>query len=113
MDQGEPATLKQQEDMSIRGKSARHMVMQRLMGARGKLESTVLLLKNMVGAEDVDEDLQAEIEEECNKYGKVKIFNICSQKPGFNILFFRWKMSSFTKRGKVRRQMQRFLSRSL
>jgi len=72
MDQGEPATLKQQEDMSIRGKSARHMVMQRLMGARGKLESTVLLLKNMVGAEDVDEDLQAEIEEECNKYGKVE-----------------------------------------
>jgi len=72
MDQGEPATLKQQEDMSIRGKSARHMVMQRLMGARGKLESTILLLKNMVGPEDVDEDLQSEIEEECNKYGKVE-----------------------------------------
>jgi len=72
METGEPATLKQQEDMSIRGKSARHMVMQRLMGARGKMESTVLLLKNMVGAEDVDEDLQSEIEEECNKYGKVE-----------------------------------------
>jgi len=72
MEQGEPATLKQQEDMSIRGKSARHMVMQRLMGARGKMESTVLLLKNMVGPDDVDEDLQAEIEEECNKYGKVE-----------------------------------------
>ena len=71
MDQGEPATLKQQEDMSIKGKSARQMVMQRLMGSRAKVESVVLLLKNMVSHEDVDEELQTEIEEECGKYGKV------------------------------------------
>ena len=71
MDQGEPATLKQQEDMSIKGKSARQMVMQRLMGSRAKVESVVLLLKNMVSHEDVDEELQTEIEEECNRYGKV------------------------------------------
>jgi len=71
MDSGEPATLKQQEDLSIKGKSARHMVMQRLMGARGKMESHILLLKNMVGHEDVDEDLQDEIQEECSKYGQV------------------------------------------
>ena len=71
MDQGEPATLKQQEDMSIKGKSARQMVMQRLMGSRAKVESVVLLLRNMVSHEDVDEELQTEIEEECNKYGKV------------------------------------------
>ena len=71
MDQGEPATLKQQEDMSIKGKSARQMVMQRLMGSRAKQESVVLLLKNMVTPEEVDEQLQEEIEEECNKYGKV------------------------------------------
>jgi len=72
MDQGEPATLKQQEDMSIKGKSARQMVMQRLMGSRAKVESVVLLLRNMVSQEEVDEELQTEIEEECNKYGKVQ-----------------------------------------
>jgi len=72
MDQGEPATLKQQEDMSIKGKSARQMVMQRLMGSRAKVESVVLLLRNMVSHEEVDEELQTEIEEECNKYGKVQ-----------------------------------------
>jgi len=72
MDQGEPATLKQQEDMSIKGKSARQMVMQRLMGSRAKVESVILLLRNMVSHEEVDEELQNEIEEECNKYGKVQ-----------------------------------------
>ncbi len=30
--------------------------------------------RNMVGTEDVDEDLQAEIETECSKYGKVSRF---------------------------------------
>ena len=76
MDQGEPATLKQQEDMSIKGKSARQMVMQRLMGSRAKVESVVLVLRNMVTHEEVDESLQEEIEEECNKYGKVILRSI-------------------------------------
>merc|ERR1719180_524141 len=53
-DEGEQVynTLKQQEEMRISGKSARQMVMQKLMGARGEVrgkeESVVLLLKNMV-----------------------------------------------------------------
>ena len=80
MDQGEPATLKQQENMSIKGKSARQMVMQRLMGSRAKVESVVLVLRNMVSAEDVDESLQEEIEEECNRYGKVENVIIYQEK---------------------------------
>merc|ERR1712179_851992 len=46
---------------------------QKLMGARGGMrESKVLCLKNMVGSEEVDEQLQEEIEEECSKYGDVE-----------------------------------------
>ena len=33
-----------------------------------------VFFRNMVGPEDVDEDLQAEIETECSKYGKVSRF---------------------------------------
>merc|ERR1719481_1645997 len=79
-DEGEPVPLKQQEEMQIRGKSARQMVMQRLMGARGKVESVVLLLKNMVGPDEVDEELQEEIQQECGKYGKVENVIIYQEK---------------------------------
>merc|ERR1712080_577435 len=69
-------TLKQQEEMRISGKSARQMVMQKLMGARGEVrgkeDSVVLLLKNMVGPDEVDEELHDEIQQECGKYGKVE-----------------------------------------
>lgn len=43
MDQVSPATLKQQEeDMSIKGKSAQQMVMQQQPGSQAKVESVVL-----------------------------------------------------------------------
>ncbi len=66
---GDSVSLQQQEDMSIKGQEARHLVMQKLM--RAQKESTVLLLRNMVGVDEVDDELQDEIQEECSKFGAV------------------------------------------
>ena len=41
-------------------------------GARGVRESRVLCLKNMVASDELDDQLQEEIEEECSKYGDVE-----------------------------------------
>merc|ERR1712098_570655 len=81
MSGSESSTLSRQENMQIKGQSARHLVMQKLMGARGGMrESKVLCLKNMVGSDEVDEQLQEEIEEECVKYGDVENVIIYQEK---------------------------------
>jgi len=77
MEDNEPQTLQQQETMSIKGQSARHLVMQKLMR---KSESNVIILRNMVGTEDVDEMLQEEITEECGRYGNVQHVIIYQEK---------------------------------
>ncbi|KAF0024903.1 hypothetical protein F2P81_021784 [Scophthalmus maximus] len=71
--------LSDQEHMSISGSSARHMVMQKLLR---KSESTVMVLRNMVGPEDIDDDLEGEVTEECGKFGSVNRVIIYQEKQG-------------------------------
>ena len=53
------ATLSQQEELSVRGREQRHLLMQKLN--QRLMESRVCILRNMVGADEVDEDLEKEI----------------------------------------------------
>ncbi|ORX57306.1 hypothetical protein BCR36DRAFT_395394 [Piromyces finnis] len=57
-----------EENMSISA-SQRLSIMQKL--ARRDNDSTVVLLENMVTANEIDEELQSEITSECSKYGEV------------------------------------------
>uniref|UniRef100_A0A915IK12 RRM domain-containing protein n=1 Tax=Romanomermis culicivorax TaxID=13658 RepID=A0A915IK12_ROMCU len=70
-------TLAAQEDIKIKGNEARNILMHKLMR---RIESCVLVLRNMVGVEDVDENLQEEVEEECSNFGRVEQVVIYQEK---------------------------------
>lgn len=98
--------LSEQEHLSISGSSARHMVMRKLLRkqeVRGPApsaltwpvgvalasdvspcppQSTVMVLRNMVGPDDIDDDLEGEVTEECGKFGQVKRVIIYQERQG-------------------------------
>jgi len=78
----ENMSLSAQENMSIKGQSARHLVMQKLMRNE---RSTVIVLKNMVTREDVDEALKDEITDECNNFGVVEKVIIYEEKQSEDV----------------------------
>ncbi len=53
------ASLEQQVEMTLKGKEQRLLLMQKLMLRR--TETNILILRNMVGPEDVDDELELEI----------------------------------------------------
>ncbi|XP_041658953.1 poly(U)-binding-splicing factor PUF60a isoform X1 [Cheilinus undulatus] len=77
--EGAVEPLSEQEHLSISGSSARHMVMRKLLR---KQESTVMVLRNMVGPDDIDDDLEGEVTEECGKFGSVKRVIIYQERQG-------------------------------
>ncbi|EDV22976.1 uncharacterized protein TRIADDRAFT_64128 [Trichoplax adhaerens] len=80
INQPEMQSLSHEESMSISGSTARYMVMQKL--SRKEEQSQVIILKNMVSVEDIDEDLETEVTEECSKYGTVKRVIIYQERQG-------------------------------
>ncbi|XP_071477814.1 poly(U)-binding-splicing factor PUF60-like isoform X1 [Diadema antillarum] len=74
-----PQTISEQENMTISGSNARHMVMQKLLR---KSDSNVMVLRNMVGVEDLDDELEGEVTEECGKFGVVNRVVIYQERQG-------------------------------
>lgn len=75
--------------MTISGSSQRMLLMQKLArnmnGPDAKKDSTVVLLKNMVTPEEVDETLEEDVKEECGKHGAVeKVHVYLAHPPGRN-----------------------------
>lgn len=66
--QNDEASIASQENVEIRGNDARHLLMHKLMRTN---RSSVIMLKNMVTAEQIDDELEDEIRSECEKFGDI------------------------------------------
>ena len=71
--------LEREEKLEISGKDARYMMMQKLARVSS---SGVTVLRNMVTSEEIDDDLEDEITEECSRYGDVSRVVIYQEKQG-------------------------------
>lgn len=90
----EVTTLQQEEEVSISGSNARLMIMQKLSRKSEVcynvnisyyclfLQSKVVVLRNMVTVEDIDDDLEDEVTSECSRYGNVNRVLIYQEKQG-------------------------------
>ncbi|XP_016145599.1 poly(U)-binding-splicing factor PUF60-B-like isoform X3 [Sinocyclocheilus grahami] len=63
------------EQLSVSASGGKQTVMQ-------SKQSTVMVLRNMVGPEDIDDDLEGEVMEECGKYGAVNRVIIYQERQG-------------------------------
>ena len=71
-------TLKDAEaDLSVAGVEQRHMLMQRLSRAP---TTRVMVLRNMITADEIDGEVEAEVTEECENYGTVRKVVIYQEK---------------------------------
>ncbi|XP_068196293.1 poly(U)-binding-splicing factor PUF60a isoform X2 [Antennarius striatus] len=75
---GAPGPLSQEGPLSL-SSSARQLVMRKLLR---KQESTVMVLRNMVGPDDIDDALEGEVTEECGKFGRVRRVVIYQERQG-------------------------------
>jgi poly(U)-binding-splicing factor PUF60 len=82
-------SLSHEENLTLSNPNQRYALMQKLArgtSVGGKASSRCMVLKNMVGPDDVDDELEAEITDEASKYGIVERVVIYqerqSEKPG-------------------------------
>jgi len=97
----EPENLGREENIRINA-SQRLQIMQKL----SRNESPVLVLKNMVLPQDVDDELSEEVRDECSKYGKVEKVLIHHNKAEDSILIF-VQFSNQDEAGRARQALDR------